>query len=39
MQTKEEWLNTVFAVKIHLSNPQHELKQGMPADAYFQGMD
>jgi HlyD family secretion protein len=39
VQTKEERANTVFAVKIRLPNLQHELKPGMPADAYFQGLD
>ncbi len=36
VQTKEERLNTVFAVKIHLPNPQRELKPGMPADALIE---
>ncbi len=36
VQTKEERVNTVFAVKIRLSNPEHELKPGMPADATFE---
>jgi HlyD family secretion protein len=39
VQTKEERSNAVFAVKIQLPNPRHELKPGMPADAYFQGVD
>ena len=39
VQTKEERLNTVFVVKIQLPNPTHELKPGMPADAYFQDID
>ena len=33
VQTKEERVNTVFAVKILIPNPEHELKPGMPADA------
>ena len=33
VQTKEERVNTVFAVKILIPNPGHDLKPGMPADA------
>jgi HlyD family secretion protein len=33
VQTKEERVNLVFAVKISLANPAHRLKPGMPADA------
>ncbi len=33
VQTKEERVNTVFAVKILIPNPVHDLKPGMPADA------
>jgi len=33
VQTKEERVNTVFAVKIKLDNPEQKLKPGMPADA------
>ena len=33
VQTQEERVNTVFAVKITLRNPEHLLKPGMPADA------
>ena len=33
VQTKEERVNTVFAVKIKLDNPDQQLKPGMPADA------
>jgi len=33
VQTKEERVNLVFAVKITLDNPDHRLKPGMPADA------
>jgi len=36
VQTKEERVTTVFAVKIRLPNPEHELKPGMPADATFE---
>jgi HlyD family secretion protein len=37
VQTKEERVNTVFAVKVQLDNPAHELKPGMPADAKLGG--
>jgi RND family efflux transporter MFP subunit len=33
VQTEEERVNLVFAVKISLVNPDHRLKPGMPADA------
>ena len=33
IQTKEERMNTVFAVKIRLDNEDQRLKPGMPADA------
>ncbi len=33
VQTKEERINTVFAVKIELKNEDQRLKPGMPADA------
>jgi HlyD family secretion protein len=33
IQTQEERVNTVFAVKARISNPDHKLKPGMPADA------
>jgi membrane fusion protein YbhG len=33
VQTKEERVNTVFAVKVELPNAGSELKPGMPADA------
>jgi HlyD family secretion protein len=33
VQTKEERVNTVFAVKVRISNPDYKLKPGMPADA------
>ena len=33
VQTQEERVNLVFAVKISLDNPGHRLKPGMPADA------
>jgi HlyD family secretion protein len=35
VQTKEERVSTVFAVKVRLPNPEQELKPGMPADATF----
>lgn len=35
VQTQEERVNTVFAVKITLPNPDGALKPGMPADAEF----
>ena len=33
VQTKEERVNTVFAVKLQLANATQQLKPGMPADA------
>jgi len=33
VQTREERVNMVFAVKVRLANPDHALKPGMPADA------
>jgi len=33
VQTKAERVNTVFAVKVQIPNPNMELKPGMPADA------
>jgi multidrug efflux pump subunit AcrA (membrane-fusion protein) len=33
VQTREERVNMVFAVRIALPNPDHALKPGMPADA------
>jgi len=35
VQTKEERVHMVFAVKIRLDNLDHRLKPGMPADAVF----
>lgn len=35
IQTREERVNLVYAVKIRLENPDHALKPGMPADAYL----
>jgi multidrug resistance efflux pump len=35
VQTQEERVHMVFAVKIRLDNPDHQLKPGMPADAVF----
>lgn len=37
VQTKEERVNTVFAVKIILENEDQRLKPGMPADAVLSG--
>jgi hypothetical protein len=36
VQTQEERVHMVFAVKIQLENADHRLKPGMPADATFQ---
>jgi multidrug resistance efflux pump len=36
VQTQEERVHMVFAVKIRLVNPDHLLKPGMPADAVFE---
>jgi multidrug resistance efflux pump len=36
VQTAEERVNMVFAVKVRLSNPDHLLKPGMPADAVLE---
>jgi HlyD family secretion protein len=33
IQTKDERVKLVYAVKIHIANPNFELKDGMPADA------
>jgi len=33
VQTKEERVSTVYAIKIRVPNPDHKLKPGMPADA------
>lgn len=33
IQTKDERVKLVYAVKIHIANPEYELKDGMPADA------
>ena len=35
VQTREERVNLVYAVKIQLDNPDLDLKPGMPADARF----
>jgi HlyD family secretion protein len=37
VQTKKERVNMVFAVKVKIPNPEHELKPGMPADAIIKG--
>ena len=36
VQTQEERVHMVFAVKVRLENSDHRLKPGMPADAAFQ---
>jgi multidrug resistance efflux pump len=36
VQTQEERVNLVFAVKVRIPNPNHALKPGMPADATMQ---
>jgi HlyD family secretion protein len=33
VQTQEERVNLVFAVKVRIPNPDQALKPGMPADA------
>ena len=33
IQTKDERIKLVYAIKIHIHNPEYELKDGMPADA------
>jgi multidrug efflux pump subunit AcrA (membrane-fusion protein) len=38
VQTKKERVNMVFAVKVKIPNPAHELKPGMPADAVIKGI-
>ncbi len=38
VQTHEERVNLVFAVKVSLPNPGHALKPGMPADAVIGGV-
>lgn len=35
VQTPEDWMRMVFAVKVRLPNPGHLLKPGLPADAVF----
>jgi len=37
VQTREERVSMVFAVKVNLPNPDHALKPGMPADAVLIG--
>jgi HlyD family secretion protein len=37
VQTQKERVNMVFAVKVKVPNPKHELKPGMPADAVIKG--
>ncbi|MFQ6102319.1 MAG: HlyD family secretion protein [Anaerolineae bacterium] len=36
VQTQEERVNLVFAVKVRILNPNRDLKPGMPADATIQ---
>lgn len=36
VQTKEQRVNTVFAIKVELANGSQELKPGMPADAVIE---
>ena len=36
VQTKEERIKMVFAVKVRIPNPEHKLRAGMPADAIIQ---
>ena len=36
VQTQEERVHMVFAVKVSLENPDLRLKPGMPADAVFE---
>jgi HlyD family secretion protein len=38
VQTREERVSMVFAVKVELPNPDHSLKPGMPADAILPEM-
>lgn len=35
VQTKEDRQNTVYAVKLTVNDPDHQLKPGMPADVVF----
>jgi len=39
VQTQEERVNLVFAVKVRIPNPDHALKPGMPADATIRFVD
>lgn len=39
IQTAEQRVSQVFAVRIEVPNPDHVLKPGMPADATFVGQD
>jgi multidrug efflux pump subunit AcrA (membrane-fusion protein) len=36
VQTQEERVNMVFAVDVHVPNPDHALKPGLPADAVIE---
>ncbi|MEK6654645.1 MAG: efflux RND transporter periplasmic adaptor subunit, partial [Thermodesulfobacteriota bacterium] len=35
IQTRKERVKLVYLVKVSIPNPQHELKSGMPADAWL----
>jgi HlyD family secretion protein len=37
VQTAEERVKLVYAVRIEIDNKSHELKPGLPADAVFDG--
>jgi HlyD family secretion protein len=39
VQTQKERVNMVFAVKVRVPNPEHELKPGMPADAVIKEVE
>ena len=39
VQTQEQRVNMVFAVKVRLPNPEYLLKPGMPADAVIRQLD
>jgi HlyD family secretion protein len=39
VQTQKERVNMVFAVKVKVPNPEHELKPGMPADAVIKEVE
>jgi HlyD family secretion protein len=35
IQTKKERVKLVYLIKVSIANPGHELKTGMPADAWL----